>query len=104
MGHQMRIVLIHEGLRVKLANDYTIWITQLYYIIGGGSFCSSMLTFRRSHYLMVYFYSTDQRDGFMPFPKVLEWTGGARGVMVIVEGYGHGDKSSNPGPDWLHFT
>ena len=25
--------------------------------------------------------------------------GGARGVMVIVVGYGHGDKSSNPGPD-----
>ena len=30
--------------------------------------------------------------------------GGARGVMVIVAGYGHGDMSSNPGPDWLHFT
>ena len=30
--------------------------------------------------------------------------GGARGVLVIVAGYGHGDKSSNPGPDWLHFT
>ena len=24
---------------------------------------------------------------------------GARGVMVIVAGYGHGDTSSNPGPD-----
>ena len=30
--------------------------------------------------------------------------GGARGLMVIVAGYGHGDTSSNPGPDWLHFT
>ena len=30
--------------------------------------------------------------------------GGARGVIVIVAGYGHGDTSSNPGPDWLHFT
>ena len=29
---------------------------------------------------------------------------GARGVMVIVAGYGHGNTSSNPGPDWLHFT
>ena len=28
----------------------------------------------------------------------------ARGVMVIVEGNGHGDASSNPGRDWLHFT
>ena len=26
------------------------------------------------------------------------------GVMVIVAGYGHGDTSSNPRPDWLHFT
>ena len=30
--------------------------------------------------------------------------GGARGVMVIVIGNGHSDKSSNPGRDWLHFT
>ena len=30
--------------------------------------------------------------------------GGARGVMVIVEGIGHNDTSSNPGRDWLHFT
>ena len=29
---------------------------------------------------------------------------GARGVMVIVVGIGHGDTSSNPGRDWLHFT
>ena len=29
---------------------------------------------------------------------------GARGVMVIVTGYGHGDTSSIPGQDWLHFT
>ena len=28
----------------------------------------------------------------------------ARGVMVIVVGHGHGDTSSNPGRDWLHFT
>ena len=30
--------------------------------------------------------------------------GGARGVMVIVIGNGHGDMSSNPSRDWLHFT
>ena len=30
--------------------------------------------------------------------------GGARGVMVFVVGYGHGDMSSNPEWDWLHFT
>ena len=28
----------------------------------------------------------------------------ARGVMVIVVGNGHGDTSSNPWHDWLHFT
>ena len=28
----------------------------------------------------------------------------ARGVVVIVVGIGHGDTSSNPGRDWLHFT
>ena len=30
--------------------------------------------------------------------------GGVRGVLVIVVGHGHGDTSSNPGRDWLHFT
>ena len=30
--------------------------------------------------------------------------GGARGVMVIVVGNGHGDTSSNPRRDWLYFT
>ena len=29
---------------------------------------------------------------------------GSRGIMVIVVGNGHGDTSSNPGRDWLHFT
>ena len=28
----------------------------------------------------------------------------ARGIMVIVVGNEHGDTSSNPGRDWLHFT
>ena len=31
-------------------------------------------------------------------------SGGARGVVVIVVGNGHGNMSSNPGRDWLHFT
>ena len=30
--------------------------------------------------------------------------GGARGVIVIAVGNEHGDTSSNPGRDWLHFT
>ena len=32
------------------------------------------------------------------------YDGGARGVMVIIVGNGHGDMSSNLGRDWLHFT
>ena len=31
--------------------------------------------------------------------KVNQFIGGAHGVMVIVEGNGHGDTSSNPGRD-----
>ena len=34
----------------------------------------------------------------------IEILGGACDVMVIVVGNGHGDTSSNPGRDWLHFT
>ena len=33
----------------------------------------------------------------------LFYFGGARGVMVIVVGNGHGDTSSNPERDWLYF-
>ena len=38
--------------------------------------------------------------------NLAQWSslGGARGVIVIVTGYGHGDTSSIPGQDWLHFT
>ena len=38
-----------------------------------------------------------------PYQQSL-YNNGARGVMVIVVGNGHGDTSSNPGRDWLHFT
>ena len=34
---------------------------------------------------------------------MIGWFGGALGVMVIVAGNGHGDTSSNPRRDWLHF-
>ena len=36
--------------------------------------------------------------------KVDKSNTGARGVVVIVVGNGHGDTISNPGRDWLHFT
>ena len=38
----------------------------------------------------------------MPLDK--ETIPGARGVMVIVVGNGHGDTSSNLRRDWLNFT
>ena len=37
-------------------------------------------------------------------PVAVKLIWGARGVMVIVVGNGHGDTSSNPGRGWLHFT
>ena len=49
-------------------------------------------------------------DKYMDFARELKkkrWcmnVGGAHGVMVIVVGNLHGDTSSNPGRDWLHFT
>ena len=39
-----------------------------------------------------------------PTKKEKQKIGGAHGVMDIVVGNGHGDTSSNPGRDWLHFT
>ena len=35
---------------------------------------------------------------------LLRTKGGARGVMVIIVENGHGDTSSKPWRDWLHFT
>ena len=52
-----------------------------------------------------YFRGThmwESRDIYIKINKLIQ--GGARGVMVIVVGNGHGDTSSNPGRDWLHFT
>ena len=36
--------------------------------------------------------------------NIINFYGGARGVMVIVVGNGHGDMSSNPEQDCLHFS
>ena len=36
--------------------------------------------------------------------KAIQLFGGAHGVIDIAVGKGHGDTSSNPGRDWLHFT
>ena len=47
----------------------------------------------------------DLNSGFLvSFLMKITVIGGACGVTVIVVGNGHGDTSSNPGQNWLHFT
>ena len=45
-------------------------------------------------------------ESLSQFSMAINFTpnGSARGVVVIVLGNEHGDTSSNPGRDWLHFT
>ena len=45
-----------------------------------------------------------QRGHISTIPVTNLRNGGARGVVVIVVGNGHGNTSSNPGRYWLHFT
>ena len=52
----------------------------------------------KSHYY-VHFRTNTLGKGMNSFI-----TPGAHGVMVKVVGNGHGDTSSNPGRDLLHFT
>ena len=42
--------------------------------------------------------------GLPPSEAYEQFTGGARGVMVIVAGIGHGDTSSNPGLIAFHIA
>ena len=57
-------------------------------------------------YLNVKFHSFFEIVGNHPFIFTIQlyMFNTARGVMIIVVENGHGDTSSNPGPDWLHFT
>ena len=50
----------------------------------------------------MHHYNTITKDGGAH--GVIVIGGGAHGVIVIVVGNEHGDTSSNPGWDWLHFT
>ena len=45
-----------------------------------------------------HWLSSKENAPGVTFSKVM--FGGARGIMVIVIGNGHGDTSSNPGQDW----
>ena len=63
-------------------------------------------------YIYIYIYSTGFNiNKYKPIlrelilkPVLIDLNVGACGVMVIVVGNGHGDPSSNPGRDCLHFT
>ena len=61
---------------------------------------SSVLYWSESYFGKVTHVSFSIKNAFLS--KFLQW--GACGVMAIVVGNEHGDTSSNPGRDWLHFT
>ena len=62
------------------------------------------LTLSISHIRILWYVTNGFVDlhTYMALSRVIY--GGARGVMVIIVGNGHGDSSSNPERDWLHFT
>ena len=77
-------------------------------------FLCSYSLFLKNHnplQMVVYFFSLFQGTthtwnhsaNFKQDASILTYST-TRGVMVIVVGNGHGDSSSNPGREWLHFT
>ena len=58
----------------------------------------SHVLFNAFHFLPGHTWSPKSGSHFLKF-KTFNITG-----VVIVVGNGHGDTSSNPGRDWLHFT
>ena len=54
--------------------------------------------------IKIDFITAQSLKGSTPTLMFIIIGNGARGVMVIVIGNGHGDTSSNPRRDWLHFT
>ena len=55
-------------------------------------------------YKKINFYKRCAESTHIHNEKLSGKSGGARGVMVIIVRNGHGETSSNPGRDWLHFT
>ena len=51
----------------------------------------------------IHHFSYKMRKG-QSISQFIRIIGGAHGVMVIAIGNGHGNTSSIPGRDWLHFT
>ena len=61
--------------------------------------CIYTILISLSLYIYIYIYNI-----LLVLIGIIPYSGGARSVMVIVVGNGHGDTSSNLGRDWLHFT
>ena len=66
------------------------------------SFMSTSVFYGGLNFLKVAFIKVDCDQNICFIMMKCWW--GARGVMVIIVGNGHGDTSSNLGRDWLHFT
>ena len=49
-------------------------------------------------------FSQNMHGTYMHLLPIRFSGGGVRGVIVIVQGNEHGDTSSKPERDWLHFT
>ena len=91
------LTLVYKGhlVRIKLINSYLLYLT----LFGTRPEIWSTPLFAK---LNLVWYKT--RSWVHSVRIELINNGGARGVMVIVIGNGHGDTSSNPGQDGLHFT
>ena len=96
IGHPMRLELTRVGLLVKLANHYTT----------KGALNTTCVTVNENQMKIPaergqdFVWRVEQRKK----KTYLKFDGSARGVVVIAVGNEHGDTSSNPGRDWLHFT
>ena len=69
--------------------------------MGGSEINSAHFNFQGEYNRYRFFNCTGSM--FSVTVIIRNWIG-ARGVMVTVVGNGHGDTSSNPGWDELHFT
>ena len=92
---------IFDSLWLSLISiNKNLWL-QLFYFL--------CITFCPSEYMRIFRNIIPIKVTFVANKGIYtKWNvvfiGGARGVMVIVVGNGHGDTSSNPGRGWLHFT
>ena len=67
---------------------------------------TTWLEFHLTHYNVTVQYACPYANLPLCYTLITDRgnAGGARDVMVIIVGNGHGDTDSNPGRDCLHFT